>query len=136
MTLPILILFVILSLPGLSGVAAGASVKEAQEHGKAMLKDAEEMVMHGGMGDAKAIVHHCHQVVKHAEATLKAIPPADPHGKEAAVHLHEAIRYCQKVAGIGDRVDPGVTLNPATKARQAAREAVKHLSALKDEGVH
>jgi len=126
----------IFAVTGLAAVAFGASVKEIQAHAAAMLKDAEDMVAHGGMGDAKAIVHHCGEVVKHAEAILKAMPPADPHGKEAAGHLQEAIRHCQRVAGLGDRVDPGVTLNPATKARAAARLAVKHLSSLKDEGAH
>jgi hypothetical protein len=112
------------------------SLKDMQEHVKAMVKDAEDMVAHGGMGDATAIVHHCHQVVKHSEAILKALPPADTHGKAAAPHLQEAIRQCQRVAALGDKVDPGVTLNPATKARAAVREAAKHLSSLKDDGVH
>jgi len=110
------------------------SLKEMQEHSKAMLKDAEDMVAHGGMGDAKAIVHHCHEVTKHAEAILKALPPSDPHGKEASPHLQEAIHQCQRVAKMGDKVDPGVTLNPAAKARTAVREAAKHISAIKDEG--
>ena len=121
----------ILAGAGLVPQALGASAKELQEHGSAMVKDAEEMVMHGGMGAAKAIVHHCGEVTKHAEAILKGLPPGDPHGKAAATHLQEAIRYCQKVAGLGDRVDPGQSLNPATKARAAAREAMKHLNAMK-----
>ena len=108
----------------------------AAETAKAMLKDAEEMVMHGGMGDAKAIVHHCHEVTKHAEAILKVLPPADTHAQEATVHLQEAIRQCQRVAKFGEKVDPGVTLNPATKARAAVREAARHISALKENGTH
>ena len=112
------------------------SLKDMQEHVKAMVKDAEDMVAHGGMGDATAIVHHCHEVAKHAEAVLKALPPADTHGKAATPHLQEAIRQCQRVAILGDKVDPGVTLNPATKARSAVREAAKHLASLKDEGMH
>ena len=118
---------------GFAGEAVGGSVKDLQEHSQAMIKDAEDMVAHGGMGDAKAIVHHCHEVTKHAEAILKAIPPADSHGKEATTHLQEAIRQCQRVAKFGDKVDPGVTLNPGTKARAAVREAAKHIEAIKDE---
>jgi hypothetical protein len=30
-----------------------------QEQGNGLMKNVEEMVAHGGMGDAKAIVHHC-----------------------------------------------------------------------------
>ena len=112
----------------------GATVKDLQAQGTAMMKDADEMVAHGGMGDTKAIVHHCGEVGKHAEAIIKALPPADPHGKEALPYLLEAIKQCQRVAELGDRVDPGASLNPATKARAAAREAVKHLAALKENG--
>lgn len=118
---------------GIVSVHAG-SPKAIQDQGKEMIKDAEEMVMHGGMGDAKAIVHHCAEVTKHAEAILKALPPADDHGKEAAPHLQDAVKYCKRVAEMGDKVDPGASLNPATKARAAAREAMKHLAAMKDSG--
>ncbi|MCA1957659.1 MAG: hypothetical protein LDL14_03905, partial [Nitrospira sp.] len=43
-----------------------ASIKQIQEQGRAMVRDAEEMVMHGGMGDGKAILHHCAEVSKQA----------------------------------------------------------------------
>ncbi len=99
-----------------------------------MLRDAEEMVMHGGMGDGKAIVHHCGEVTKHAEAILKSLPLTDEHGKEAVPHLQEAIKQCKRVAEMGDKVDPGASLNPAAKARAAAREAMKHLMAMRDVG--
>ena len=112
----------------------GATVKDIQAQGTAMMKDAEDMVAHGGMGDTKAIVHHCGEVIQHAEAIVKALPPADPHGKEALPHLQEAIKQCKRVAEFGDKVDPGVSLNPAIKARAAAREAMKHLAALKESG--
>ena len=120
-------------LIGIAPVHAG-SPNDIQSQGKEMVKDAEEMVAHGGMGDAKAIVHHCAEVAKHAEAILKALPSADEHGKEAAPHLQDAVKYCKRVAEMGDKVDPGASLNPATKARAAAREAMKHLSAMKDSG--
>ncbi|MBH0197782.1 MAG: hypothetical protein HP494_19815, partial [Nitrospira sp.] len=50
----------------LAGTASAGSPKDIQNQGKEMVKDAEEMVAHGGMGDAKAIVHHCAEVAKHA----------------------------------------------------------------------
>ncbi len=118
---------------GIVSVHAG-SPKAIQDQGKEMVKDAEEMVAHGGMGDAKAIVHHCAEVAKHAEAILKALPPSDDHGKEAVPHLQDAVKYCKRVAEMGDKVDPGASLNPATKARAGAREAMKHLAAMKDSG--
>lgn len=114
--------------------AHAGSLKAIQEQGKAMVRDAEEMVMHGGMGDGKAILHHCAEVAKQAQAILKALPPADDHGKEAAPHLQDAIKHCDRVAEMGDKVDPGASLNPATKARAAAREAMKHLLEMKDSG--
>ena len=118
---------------GMSFVQA-ESPKSIQDRGKAMLRDAEDMVMHGGMGDGKAIVYHCGEVAKHAEAILQSLPLTDEHGKEAVPHLQEAIKQCQRVAAMGDTVDPGASLNPATKARAAAREAMKHLSVLRDHG--
>ena len=128
------LIIVVLSLSvGTSFVQAG-SPKDIQDRGKAMLRDAEEMVMHGGMGDGKAIVHHCSEVAKHAEAILKTLPPTDEHGKEAVPHLQEAIKQCKRVAEMGDKVDPGASLNPATKARAAAREAMKHISVMTERG--
>jgi len=114
-------------------VLAGPS-KDIREHGNAMVRDAEEMVMHGGMGDGKAIVHHCGEVSRHAEAILKLLPKTDEHGQEAVPYLQEAIKQCKRVAEMGDKVDPGASLNPATKARTAAKEAMKHLMAMKDNG--
>ncbi len=109
-------------------LTTGAAGTDINAHVAAMQKDAEDMVAHGGMGDAKAIVHHCAAITGHAEAILSALPQDDRHGRQAAERLREAIRYCGKVSAFGDRVDPGVTLNPATKAREAVREAAKHLS--------
>ena len=117
------------------GTAAAGSPKAIQEQGQAMVRDAEEMVAHGGMGDGKAIVHHCAEVAKQAQVILKALSRADEHGKEAVPRLEDAIKYCKRVAEMGDKVDPGASLNPAAKARAAAREAMKHLAAMKDDGV-
>ena len=117
-----------------SGAASGGSSKVSQEQGRAMLRDAEEMVMHGGMGDGKAILHHCAEVSKQAQAILKSLPLSDEHGKEAVPHLQEAIKRCNRVAEMGDKVDPGASLNPALKARAAAREVMKHLMMMKDSG--
>lgn len=114
--------------------AHAESPRDIQDRGKAMLRDAEDMVMHGGMGDGKAIVYHCGEVAKHADAILKSLPLTDGHGKDAVSHLQEAIKQCRRVAAMGDTVDPGASLNPATKARAAVREAVTHLAAMKDNG--
>jgi len=128
------LMVVVLSLFAVPSFVQAESPKNIQDRGKAMLRDAEEMVMHGGMGDGKAIVHHCGEVAKQAEAILKSLPLTDEHGKEAVPHLQEAIKQCKRVAEMGDKVDPGASLNPAAKARAAAREAMKHLNAIRDSG--
>lgn len=115
-------------------LALGGALADIHEHGKAMLRDAEEMVMHGGMGDGKAILHHCGEVANHATAILKLLPASDEHGKEAAPLLKEAIAHCKRVAEMGDKVDPGASLNPAVKARSAARAAMKHLKEVREHG--
>jgi thioredoxin-like negative regulator of GroEL len=132
MRLKLAIVTVGLSLFLSSSFVQAESPKNIQDRGKAMLRDAEEMVMHGGMGDGRAILHHCGEVAKQAEAILKSLPPTDEYGREAVPHLQEAIKQCKRVAEMGDRVDPGASLNPAAKARAAAREAMKHLNALRD----
>ena len=107
--------------------AAQPSDAALQESADAMMKNAEEMVAHGGMGDAKAIIHHCAETSRYAETLLAQIPPADPRRSQAAASLSEVIAQCKKVSDIGPHADPGRLLNPAIKARTAARESVKSL---------
>jgi len=42
--------------------------------------------------------------------------------------------YCERVAKLGVHADPGQLLNPATKARAAAREATKYLADVQEGG--
>jgi hypothetical protein len=103
---------------------SGASL---QEQGDGLMKNVEEMVAHGGMGDAKAIVHHCGEATRYAETIIKHLSVSDPHRDDAMASLNEVIRQCSRVSEIGIHADPGQLLNPATKARAAARESMKLL---------
>jgi hypothetical protein len=107
--------------------AAEPSSASLQEQGDGLMKNVEEMVAHGGMGDAKAIVHHCGAATRIAETILKQIPVLEPHRIEATTSLNEVIRQCSRVSEIGIHADPGHLLNPATKARAAAWESMKSL---------
>ena len=107
--------------------AAQPSDSALQEQADALMKNAEEMVAHGGMGDAQAIIHHCAEASRHAETLLTQLPPSDPRWTQAAVSLNEVIGQCKRVSEIGPHADPGRLLNPAIKARTAARESVKSL---------
>ena len=98
-----------------------------QEQGDGLIKNVEEMVAHGGMGDAKAIVHHCGEATRYAETIIKHLSMSDPHRSDAMTSLNEVIRQCSRVSDIGIHADPGMLLNPAIKARTAARESVKLL---------
>jgi hypothetical protein len=98
-----------------------------QEQGDGLMKNVEEMVAHGGMGDAKAIVHHCGEATRYAETIIKQLSSSDPSRGEAMTPLNEVIRQCRRVSDIGIHADPGLLLNPATKARAAARESMKSL---------
>ena len=115
-------------------LASEMSGPKLREEADDLMKNAEEMVAHGGMGDTKAIVHHCGEVSTHAAAILQSLPPTDLHGKQAQPYLLEAIKQCRRVADLGDKVDPGASLNPAIKARTAVQEAVKHLAAVRESG--
>jgi len=92
-----------------------------------LLRNAEDMVAHGGMGDAKAIVHHCGEVARFAESLIKQVSTSHPEREETVVPLNEVIRQCKRVSEIGGHADPGVLLNPAIKARAAARSAIRSL---------
>jgi len=103
---------------------SGASL---QEQGDGLMKNVEEMVAHGGMGDAKAIVYHCGEATRFAETLIKHLSRSDPQRVDAVTPLNEVIRQCSRVSEFGIHADPGLLLNPATKARAAAWESMKSL---------
>jgi hypothetical protein len=107
--------------------ASEPSGSSLQEQGDGLMKNVEEMVAHGGMGDAKAIVHHCGEATRYAETILKHLSVSDPHRDDAMTSLNEVIRQCSRVSDIGIHADPGQLLNPATKARAAAWDSMKSL---------
>ena len=111
--------------------AAEPSSASLQEQADGLMKNVEEMVAHGGMGDAKAIIHHCGEAARIAETIIKQIPVSDPHRIEATASLNEVIRQCSRVSDIGIHADPGQLLNPATKARAAAQQSMKSLGLTK-----
>lgn len=118
------------------GLSAGPNRVQAaeptlQDQGDALMKNIEEMMGHGGMGDAKAIVHHCEAAAGYAEAILTQLPDSDPRRSQAQAPLSEVVRQCKRVTAIGVHADPGQLLNPASKAKAAARESIKVLGLVK-----
>jgi hypothetical protein len=85
------------------------------------------MVAHGGMGDAKAIIHHCGEATGIAKTLITHLLRSNSHRADAIASLNEVIRQCNRVSDIGIHADPGQLLNPATKARAAAQESLKLL---------
>jgi len=110
---------------------AHASGPTLQERGDAMMKNVEDMMAHGGMGDAKAIVHHCEAAAGDADAILKQLPDSDPRRSQALAPLTDVIQHCKRVSAIGVHADPGQLLNPASKASAAARASIKALGLAK-----
>lgn len=100
------------------------SLKEAVD---GLRSNVEDMVAHGGMGDAKAILHHCGEATRYAEVLIKQLPTSQPGREEGVASLQDVIKQCKRVSEIGSHADPGVLLNPAIKARTAARTSVKAL---------
>lgn len=107
--------------------ATESSSASLQEQGDGLMKNVEEMVAHGGMGDAKAIIHHCGEAKRFAETLIKQLSVSDSHRADATTSLNEVIRQCNRVSDIGIHADPGQLLNPATKARAAAQQSIKLL---------
>ena len=118
-------------LPFVSGEsparASEPSDASLQEQSAGLMKNVEEMVAHGGMGDAKAIVHHCGEAARYAETIIKQLSASGSRRDDAVTLLNEVIRQCRRVSEIGVHADPGQLLNPATKARTAAQESMKSL---------
>ena len=111
--------------------ASEPSSTSLQEQGDGLMKNVEEMVAHGGMGDAKAIIHHCGEAARYAEMMIRQISASGSRRDDAVTSLNEVIRQCRRVSEIGSHADPGQLLNPATKARSAAQESVKLLGLTK-----
>jgi hypothetical protein len=98
-----------------------------QEQADGLMKNVEEMVAHGGMGDAKAIIHHCGEASRYAETIIKQLSASGSRRDDTVTSLNEVVRQCRRVSEIGVHADPGQLLNPATKARAAAQESIKLL---------
>jgi hypothetical protein len=98
-----------------------------QEQADGLMKNVEEMVAHGGMGDAKAIIHHCGEASRYAETIIKQLSASGSRRDDTVTSLNEVVRQCRRVSEIGVHADPGQLLNPATKARAAAQESMKLL---------
>lgn len=119
-------------LPPVVDRAVAAEPSRLQADIDGMIKNAEEMVAHGGMGDAPAILHHCDEAARLAETILSKLADSDSGAQAARTSLHEVIKQCARVSERGVHADPGVLLNPAIKARTAARDSVKALGLIRD----
>ena len=126
-----LIIATAVSIAAASTALAGEADQKLLEQRDGLLQNAEDMVAHGGMGDAKAILHHCGEAARYADVLIKQLPTSHPGREEGVAFLNDVIRQCKRVAEIGIHADPGVLLNPAIKARTAARASVKALGLAK-----
>ncbi len=124
-----------LSFPFVSDESTTSAVEPSstslQDQADGLMKNVEEMVAHGGMGDAKAIIHHCGEASRYAETMIKQLSAAGSRRDDAVASLNEVIRQCGRVSEIGIHADPGRLLNPALKARTAAQESMKLLGLTK-----
>lgn len=119
-------------LPPVVDRAVAVELSRLQADADGMIKNAEEMVAHGGMGDAQAILHHCDEAARLAETILTQLTDLDSGAQVARTSLGEVIKQCRRVSERGVHADPGVLLNPAIKARTAARDSVKALGLIRD----
>ncbi len=126
-----LVLATSVSLTAQTSVSAGEQNHSLKDAADGLRTNAEDMVAHGGMGDAKAILHHCGEAARYAEVLIKQLPASHARREEGVASLNDVIRYCKRVSEIGVHADPGVLLNPAIKARAAARASVSTLGLLK-----
>lgn len=107
--------------------AEAVELSALQADADGLMKNVEDMMAHGGMGDAKAIVHHCGEAARLAETMMKQLSGSEQAAQDARAALEEVIRQCRRVSERGVHADPGLLLNPAIKARAAARDSIKAL---------
>src|SRR5688572_32519906 len=74
--------------------ASEPSSSSLQEQGDALMRDVEEIVAHGGMGDAKAIVHHCGEAARYAEAIIKHRSASGSRRADAVTSRNAVTRQC------------------------------------------
>ncbi len=122
------ILTILISTTTVAMALAGESGQTLQDQKNGLLQNVEDMVAHGGMGDSKAILHHCGEAARYAETLIKQVSASNPKRNEAIASLTDVIKHCTRVAEIGIHADPGVLLNPAIKARTAARASLSVLA--------
>ena len=108
--------------------AAESSSASLQEQGDGLMKNVEEMVAHGGMGDAKAIIHHCGEATRIAEKLIKQRSASDLHRADARILLNVGIPPCHRVSDICIPSYPVQLLNPATNPRATAHKTLTVLS--------
>ncbi len=126
-----IVVVAVLSVIAHTMVLAGEPAQSLKEAADGLRLNTEDMVAHGGMGDVKAIIHHCAETSRYAESLIKQLPTSHPGREEGVASLHDVIRHCKRVTEIGIHADPGVLLNPALKARTAAHASVKALGLTK-----
>jgi hypothetical protein len=131
LVLAVLMMTMLMSMGERSRLWAADGDKQLFEQRDALLLNVEDMVAHGGMGDAKAILHHCGEAARSADFLIKQLPASQPGREEGIASLNDVVRHCKRVSDIGVHADPGVLLGPALKARTAARTAVKALGFMK-----
>jgi len=122
-----IIVVMVMSLSAHTMLFAAEPDQSLKEAADGLRSNVEDMVAHGGMGDAKAILHHCGEATRYAEVLIKQLPTSQPGREEGVASLQDVIKQCKRVSEIGSHADPGVLLNPAIKARTAARTSVKAL---------
>ena len=128
-----------IGIMGLAVVLAGTWLSPATVHAgrvetaiiqadaDGLMRNVEDMMAHGGMGDARAIVHHCGVAARHAETIKRQLASSGTGLSDAQAALDDVIHQCRRVSERGVHADPGELLNPAIKARAAAREVLKAL---------
>ena len=104
---------------------------EAMKHSMEMISHGEEMVAHGGEGHMKIMIEHAEGMILHAKGTLKSIPEGDAHGKEAAMHINEAIKEAEAAVDHGGKGHGDIAMKHAKSALEHAKEGDSHVHSIK-----
>lgn len=122
----IMVAFLLVSAyPALAGGA------DAKKHSAEMMEAADKMVDHGSQGHMDVLIKHAKEMVMHGQAAVKAIPPGDPHGKEAKMHINVAIEEAEGAIDHGSQGHGSIAMKHARAAQSHGEEGNMHMQEVK-----
>ena len=104
-----------------------AGAEEALKHMNATLSTVESAAKYAKQGNGSETSLHCRQAITHAEQAIKAMPMGNPHGREAASLLEEAIENLNSTIEFADQGNAKKAKDRVNTALDFTDAAISHV---------